>query len=248
MVEKDVPPGKTVLTFSGLSDAYTAREVLISYWGGLNNDVADALTMGWSRPWQPGKLWIFSLPAQKYRRLRVVQTATASLVEEQWSVHELRFFHSGVELPRQPSWRLQASPNPWGVQRAFDNSEATRWRSWDTLHPNMWIDVDFGHDELVDQVQVELSGDEWEARMQVETTDAAGHWIPLAARTEIRNARTLGSLRRGATYEAHLRGIDYILVKDNDWGAKDYSDSPQTWGLTLLDRVAGASLYQVLPP
>ncbi|MDP9112753.1 MAG: hypothetical protein M3O20_03625, partial [Acidobacteriota bacterium] len=44
MVERDVPPGKQVFTFNGLADAYTAREVLISYWGALNNDIGDALT------------------------------------------------------------------------------------------------------------------------------------------------------------------------------------------------------------
>ena len=147
--------------------------------GALNNDIGDALTMGWSKPWQPDKVWIFSVPRQKYRRLRVVQTGTATIRQEQWNIHELRFFHDGVELPRRPEWRLQAWPDPWGVQRAFDNSEATRWRSWDTLRPGMWMAVDFGQDELVDQVRVELSGDEWEARMHLETMDAAGRWIPL---------------------------------------------------------------------
>jgi len=245
MVDKHVPPGKKVLTFSGLADAYTTREVLISYWGGLNNDVTDALSMGWSKAWQPEKLLIFFLPGPAYRRLRVVQTATGTFREEQWNIHEMRFFHAGSELPRRPDWRLQASPNPWGVQMAFDNSEATRWKSWETLRPGMWMAVDFGREEAVDQVQVELSGDEADARMRLETTDAAGRWIPLAARSEERRVRYSGSIRRAATYEAHMQGIDYILVKDDDWGAKDYADSPESWGMTLLEHAFGASLYKV---
>jgi hypothetical protein len=61
MVERNVPPGKVVFSFTGVPDSYTTREVLISYWGALNNDVGDALTMGWNKPWQPEKVWVFSV-------------------------------------------------------------------------------------------------------------------------------------------------------------------------------------------
>jgi hypothetical protein len=247
MVEHHVPPRKMVFTFSGLADAYTTREALIGYAGALNNDIADAITMGWAKERQPARLWIYSFPGRQYRRLRVVETGTASNYLEQWSIHELRFFHDGAELPRRPEWRLQASPDPWGVQMAFDNSEATRWRSWDTLRPGMWIDVDFGRDELVDQVKVELSGDEWDAQMRVEAADAAGRWAPLAGRSEERIVRYSGPIRRAATYEAHLRGVDYFLIKDDDWGAQDYSAFPESWGMTLLEHAYGASLYEVNP-
>jgi hypothetical protein len=247
MIETEVPPGKLVFTFTGVPDAYTTREVLISYWGALNNDIGDALIMGWNKGWQPDKMWIFSVPKQKYRRLRLVQTGTATIRQEQWSVHEMRFFDDGMELPRRPEWRLEAWPDPWAVQRAFDNSEATRWRSWDTLRPGMWMAVDFGREQPVDQVRVELSGDEWEARMHLETMDATGRWVPLTAHLELQNALYPGLLRRAATYEAHLRGVDYFLIKDDDFGAKDYAEYPETWGWTRLDHAYGASLYRVNP-
>ena len=247
MVEKYVPPGKLVFTLTGLPDAYTKREVLISYWGGLNNDIWDALTVGWNKAWQPARLSSFILPGGNYRRLRVVQIGTATIPEEQWNIHEMRLFHGGSELPRGPAWRLQASPNPWGVQRAFDNSEATRWRSWETLRPGMWITVDLGREEAVDRVQLELSGDEWDARMRLETTDANGRWVPVAAATEERPVRYSGSLRRAATYEAHLRGVDYFLIKDDDYGASDYAEFSGDWGLTRLEHAYGASLYKVNP-
>jgi len=247
MVEKHVPPGKLVFTLNGLPDSYTTREILISYWGGLSNDVGDALTTGWSKPWQPAKLSSFILPDQKYRRLRVVQTGAATFPEEQWNIHEIRLYHGGQELPRRPEWRLQAWPNPWGVQRAFDNSEATRWRSWDTLHPGMWISVDLGRDEAVDRVQLELSGDEWDARMRIETNDENGRWVPVNATIEERPVRYSGSIRRSATYEAHLRGVDYFLIRDDDFGASDYAEFSGDWGLTRLEHAYGATLYVVNP-
>jgi hypothetical protein len=247
IVERNVPRGKIVYTFSGLADAYTTREVLVSYWGGLNNDMSDTLSTGWIKLWQPEKVLIFFLPDSKYRRLRVVQTGTGTFREEQWSIHEIRFLHEGKELPRRPEWRLRASPNPWGVQMAFDNSEATRWKGWETLRPGMWIETDFGREEAIDQLHVELSGDEADARMHVETQREGGRWTPLAARSEERKVKYSGSIRRAATYEAHLRGIDYVFVKDDDWGAKEYAGSPESWGMTLLEHAFGASLYKVNP-
>jgi hypothetical protein len=247
MVEKYVPPGKLVFTLTGLPDAYTTREALFIAWGALSNDIGDALYTGWNKGWQPARLSSFILPGGKYRRLRVVQIGTATIPEEQWNIHEMRLFHGGSELPRGPAWRLQASANPWGVQKAFDNSEATRWRSWETLRPGMWITVDLGSEEAVDRVQLELSGDEWDARMRLETTDANGRWIPVAAATEERTVRYSGSLRRAATYEAHLRGVDYFLIKDDDYGASDYAEFSNDWGLTLLEHAYGASLYKVNP-
>ncbi len=107
--------------------------------------------------------------------------------------------------------------------------------------------VDFGQDEIVDQVRVELSGDEWEAQMHLETMQAAGRWVPLAAHLELRKAIDSGLLRRSATYEAHLRGVDYFLIKDSDYGAKDYAEFPESWGWTRLDHASGASLYRVNP-
>ena len=82
--------------------------------------------------------------------------------------------------------------------------------------------------------------------MNLETMDAAGCWIPLKAQVELRKAVYPGSLRRAAT-EAHLRGVDYFLIKDADFGAKDYGENPASWGWTRLERAYAASLYKLNP-
>jgi hypothetical protein len=97
----------------------------------------------------------------------------------------------------------------------------------------------------VDRVQLEMSGDEWDAKMRVETTDAQGRWVPLDVPTEDLPVRYPGSLRRAATYEAHLRGVDYLLIKDDDFGASDYAEFSADWGLTRLEHAYGASVYRV---
>jgi len=248
MIESRVPPGARVLVRSDVATAYTSRDVLVGYEGAFNEEMQDLLDVGWDPSSQPRKLWTCSFPERRARRLRVVQTGAAKIPEEQWDVHEVRFFNAGVELPRQPEWRLQARPNPWGVQVAFDNSQATRWRSWETLHPDMSIEVDFGREQPVDQARVELSDIDWNVRMRVEAMDANGVWTPLPAREELRQTRSAGSLRRAAAFELHARGMDYLLLKDTDWGAKDIAEDPAGWGMTKLVYESGASLYKVNPP
>lgn len=247
LIEDHVPPGKRVLVRSEVATAYTSRDVLTGYEGAFNEEMQDLLDVGWDSSSQPHKLWTGSFAERRVRRLRVVQTGTDKIPERQWDVHELRFFDAGVELPRLPEWRLQASPNPWGVQLAFDNSEATRWRSWESLHPGMNIEVDFGREQPVDQVRVELSDIDWNVRMRVEAMDANGRWTPLPAREELRQMRYAGSVRRAAGYELRARGVDYLLLKDTDYGAQDIAQDPARWGMTRMVYASGASLYHVNP-
>jgi hypothetical protein len=126
LIEDHVPPGARVLVRSLVTTAYTSRSVLTGYEGAFNEEMQDLLNVGWDSSSQPRRLWTCSFAERRVRRLRVVQTGTDKTPERQWDVHELRFFDAGLELPRLPEWRLQGSPNPWGVQLAFDNSEATR--------------------------------------------------------------------------------------------------------------------------
>jgi len=247
MIEDHVPPGARVLVRSEVATAYTSRDVLTGYEGAFNEELQDLLNAGWDSWSQPRKLWTCSFPERRMRRLRLVQTGTGKILEEQWDVHELRFFDAGVELPRLPEWRLQAHPNPWGVQLAFDNSEATRWRSWEPLRPGMSIEVDFGREQPVDQVRVELSDADWNVRMRVEAMDANGRWTPLPGREELRQKQYVGSVRRAAGFELHARGVDYVLLKDTDGGAKDIAGDPARWGMRRLVYESGASLYEVSP-
>jgi hypothetical protein len=245
VIEDHVPPGARVLIRTQVATAYTSRDVLLGYEGAFNEEMEDLLDVGWDSASQPRRLWIYSFPERRVRRLRLVETGTTKIPEVQWDVHELRFSDAGVELPRLPEWRLEARPNPWGVQLAFDNSEATRWRSWETLRPGMYIEVDFGHEQPVDQVRVELSDVDSTVLMRLEAMDANGLWTPLPARGELRQNQYYGSVRRAAGYELHAHGVDYLLLKDDDFGAKDIAEDPARWGMTKLVYESGASLYRV---
>ncbi|MGD1093356.1 MAG: glycosyltransferase family 39 protein [Bryobacteraceae bacterium] len=246
-VEDNVPRGQAVLNLSSVADAYTSREILMNYAAAFNELLSDFLNVARIEQYQPTRMLVFRFPDRGVRRIRLLETAKAG-GGKQWSVHELRFLRHDSEIARRPEWRLRAFPNPWDVQLAFDNSDVTRWRSWETAFPGMYIDVDFGRMQPVDEVRMETSRDDtWPIHLQVEMMDERGRWVKLTDTFEEREMRAQGSLRRAATYELHQRGIDYLIVADSDIGADDYRDDPEAWRLQVVAKVDGATLYKVVP-
>jgi hypothetical protein len=243
MVENHVPAGEPVLAMSGLADAYTTREILVSFQAASNQALTDAVQMGWDLGGQPLRAWTFRLEEVRVRRIRLVQTEQAQY-PEQWNVHELRFFHGGRELARNARWRITARPNPWDVRFAFDNSPVTRWRSWEVARPGMYIEADFGEEEFVDQVRFDTSPDYVRARFQVEAGQAGGGWRVIAQNPEESVFGGPRRIRPEAIREMSRRGVRYLLVRDTDYGAADYSDDPEGWGLDVAAKSHGATLYR----
>jgi hypothetical protein len=247
MIEDTVPKGARVFAVNGLPEAYTSHDILVSFQAALNDDLLDILDMGWEEVRQPMRRLTFKFPARPAQRWRVLQTAVGSPLDE-FSVHELRFFFNGAELPRDPAWRLRAWPNPWDVQMAFDNSPATRWRSRETAWPGMYIDTDFGKQQLVDEVTLDTSLDGWNIRLQVEAMDKSGQWVKIASNPRDETIPPPVAIRRWASLELHERGIDYIVMQDTDWGAADMREDPESWGFEEIAKGSGARIYKVKTP
>jgi len=242
MVEVTVPNGERVFAMNGLMDAYTSRDVLVAYQAAGNETLADTINMGWETVRQRLRSRGFQFPATVTRRIRIVQTAQAD-EPDQWSVHEVRFFLRGQEVAGRPEWKPQAWPNPWDVQLAFDNSPMTRWRSWETAFPGMYLDVDFGKDETVDEVRLETAAEYTKVHLQVESL-TAGRWERLGGEADDRVVAAPPSIRRLAMREMHDRGIHYLLMRDTDYGAGDIRDDAEAWGLKLVASTEGARLYR----
>ncbi len=242
MVDAKVPPHERIFSPTGLASSYMTHELIESFQGALNNTLSDILFVAQYDAWQPTRALVFRFPERSMNRVRLIQTAQGSGMQ-QWNVHELRFFDHGREIARAPAWRLRAHPNPWEVQLAFDNSPVTRWRSWQTGAPGMFIEVDFGRAENVDEVRMETSHDyEWPFRFRVEANGA-----PVTDQFEEMPIHYRVPMRRAATYELAARGIHYLLIQDEDWGAADYNDDPELWGLAVVARSPGGTLFRVLP-
>jgi hypothetical protein len=251
MIEEHVPRGEHVLSMNAIAEAYTTRNVLAGFQGAFNQLVTDTIYVGAIDGFQPSIAVVFQFPERAIRHIRILQTIRAA-PHTQWNVHEVRYFHKGVELPRSSAWRLRAWPNPWEVQLAFDNSPATRWRSWEPPAPGMYIETDFGTDQTVDQVVADTSPDgEWSVGLQVETMiekgNAKGRWVKLSGKPEVRKIPVPEWLRRAATYELRARGVNYLIVQDGDYGAADYLEDPDLWGFHIVARDHDVTLYKIEP-
>ncbi len=244
MIEHSVPEDAKVFTFSTAPRAYTKRELLNGYESAFSQVLRDVLWTPLVHDFQPTRVLKFVFPERDLRRLRITQKL--DLPGMQWSVSELRVFSRGSEIARDPAWRLTARPNPWEVQLAFDNSLATRWRSWQPAEPGMYLQVDFGRMQNVDTVVVETSGDNAATKMEVNGLGGPDRsWVTLAANPEESLRQIRASLRQAATAELKARGIRYVLVADDDAGAADFRMYAHFWGMKRVGEWREARLYYI---
>ena len=247
MVEATVPKGERILATMGVPYAYCNRDFLVSYQAAFNQTLMDSIDMGFVRDYQPTVTYTYTFPEQRVRRVRVIETAKMDQPNVEWAVHEMRFLHKGVELPRRPEWRLQAWPNPWEVQLAFDNSLATRWRSWEAIKPGAYLDVDFGKEAAIDEVVLDAAPFYEKVQTQVEALDEQGEWHSIAKDPKAALAdRSHYSIRLAATYELKARGIHYLIIGDDYSGGDDIRDDPAAWGLTQAAAGYGIRIYKVV--
>jgi len=242
MIDALVPAGGKVFTYSGAPNAYTERDILVAYQSAFGNVLGDILWTPLIPESEPNWRLRFRYPAQPLRQVRVVQTAWGE--PDHWSIGELRIFRGETELAREGNWKLRARPNPWDVQLAFDNSPVTRWRSWQTLFPGMYVAVEFGRPEISDSVLVECGHDQYKIRLKLEGMDESGKWKTLVEKPEESDGPQQLGLRAASVQEAKARGVRYLLMYDFDFGAEDFKKKARVWGATLIAEHKGASLYR----
>jgi hypothetical protein len=246
MIEAVTPPGSTVFTSEPIPEAYTSRRILVEYQATENQAIGRTLRIGALPQDAPTSRLRFSFPRQALWGIRVVQTANPTGPGPAlWKIHELRIFDGDRELARRPEWRLRARPYAWGIQNAFDNSSVTFWISGDRLRPGMYVQVDFGAEETADALEIETTPDQWQVQLMLEGEAASREWKPiLSAQEQTEEVRPLG-LRRAVASELKRRGVDYVLMFDQNAGADDLWRNTARWGVRLVGTAKGAKLYQL---
>ncbi len=173
--------------------------------------------------------------------MRIVQTNFAGDV---WSIHELRVIDGARELTRDLRWRATANPYPWNIEQAFDGNPLTFWVSGEPLRPGQFVQLDFAGMQTVDAVLLEAAPNQPGLRLKLEGQDAAGEWKPLAAAPEVSDVGA-GDYRQAASAELRKRGIDYLLVFDDEFGADEFRRNTARWGMRPVGEYRGARLYQL---
>jgi hypothetical protein len=241
-IDDRTPPGATVFTFRPIPEAYTSRRVLVEYESAFNENIGRILKGAFAGGLQPTWRLRFQFPRQALAAIRVVQTAPG---RDQWSIHELRIFDGGQELARSPGWRLTADPFPWSIQDAFDNSPLTLWRTGEAIRPGMYVQVNFHAAQQADTVLIESSPDQSQIRLKLEGEDTAGRWQTLSAGPAISETGLPLGLRRAAARELERRGVGYLLIFDDEFGAADFRANQDLWGIREIGHADGGRLYQL---
>lgn len=242
LVERTAAPASAVFALTPIPDAYTSRQILVAQQSSENVKSREILWTAFTPDYQPTWRLRFSFPRQPLRALRVVQTNSGA---DLWSMHELRVFDGARELPRDPRWRFNAQPYPWGIGDAFDGKVATFWKCGETLHPGQFVEADFDGVEQADSVSIEAAPNQWGIRLKLEGRDANGQWKLLAPEPRVSDAPAPPGLRRAAAEELKRRGIDYLLVIDGEFGADDLRGNAGLWGIRQVGEYKGARLYQL---
>ncbi|MDQ6707892.1 MAG: glycosyltransferase family 39 protein, partial [Acidobacteriota bacterium] len=242
LIDRLVAVGGRVFSFGRIPDAYTSREVIVSAESSANLKMRDLLWIPLMPDLQPAWKLAFSFPAQRLRRIRVIQTNGGS---DNWSVSEFRIFHGSDELARRANWRLTAHPNPWDVQLAFDADPITRWNSQEVLHPGMFMEVDLNTPEEIDSVALECSHDQWGVRLELQGQDATGNWKILAGKPDASDQPIRVNLRRAATRALKAQGVTHLLVNNEDYTATDFRGNASDWSIHAVATTSSSRLYQI---
>jgi hypothetical protein len=242
LIDRHVPARATVFAFTPVAEAYCTRNVPVAYQSAWGESVEDIFRTALYTDYQPKETLRFRFAPVAARGIRVVQTAAGGDI---WSVSELRLLRGGAEIPRGAGWRLRARPNPGDVQAGCDNSPLTRWRSWQAIRPGMFVEAEFGGAETLDAVHVERVADQYQTRLKVEAMEEGGRWRMLSDAPEIAALGLKAGLKREAMREIKLRGVDYVVMFDSDYGWAAVAANPGLWGLSVVGDLGAARLYRI---
>ena len=234
MLDEFVPRGKQVWSTSPVAESYLATEVLVNYYSAEGELIQDILSTATKPNFQPLRNLRYTFAPRSLSRLRAIQNAASPT--EIWSIGEMQFFFGGEEIRPSAKWTLASSSFPWDIGLAFDRNPVTRWRSWEPIHPGMWINVDFGAPVQMDRVELHCSLDEQDIDVKLEGVNAS--------LTKLDDPPS-GDLRRLATATVKKRGIDYLLITGGHWLTADIDSDPERWGLKKIADRGDAWLFQI---
>ncbi|MDQ6700939.1 MAG: glycosyltransferase family 39 protein, partial [Acidobacteriota bacterium] len=243
LLDDKLRPDERVFAFRAFQQAYHSRQVIVAWESALGVRLGEAVRAAFDSSLQPAQRYVFSFESVTLSKFRLIQTGREPDTD-QWSVSELRVFHNGRELPRAAQWRLSASPNPWDVQLAFDNSPLTRWASRQRPAEAMFIEVNFGTSETVDRVVVDCLPNQTGIDLGLQIEDSRGIWRNLTAGKEMSTNPMPPALRRAAVEELQRHGIGALAVHDLDAGAKDFERRQAQWGIELAGASGRYRLYK----
>ena len=241
-LDEKVGEGERVWSSTPVAEAYTKRDVIVNYQSAEGQQIQDILFCAHFDDLSPTWNQRMTFPARTFRKLRIRQTAESRT--DIWSIGELRVFLGVREIVPSQNWKMNANPNPWNAALAFDRNPATRWKTWESIQPWMYFDVDFGAPLQMDRIELHSSHDQFKIDLRAESCELES-CSPVPVRLVKLDDPPLGDLRREATKAIRARGVRYLLIEHEDALAGDIYPDPSRWGLRLLSDRNRTRLYEI---
>ena len=243
-----------VLSFTDLPEAYFDAELLVSYQGLENQDLADAVLAPLKPSHIPDSAVRAAWPPRPVRGVRVEQARDHDATS--WSASEFRVLSDGRPVRASPQWIAQARPLPWHADRLIDGNPFTRWTSRQPAASGMELEIRFDRSLVVDGVELVHPGRAAAAQATLEfaVLAPAGGWERVRPESfEFVGIEVApGTAHTSAAALLRQHGIDYVVFNVDPRDpyfpqARAVASQPGRWGLrrVFVDRTA--MLFKVLP-
>jgi hypothetical protein len=242
-IERHVPAGETVFTFTAIFDAYTSRNMLTGYQSVRSRTIWEMFSAAAIEGSRPSAMVEWTIAPRPLRRIRLVETV--SHPQEVLGIAEVIVWQGARSLPRGAGWKVTAWPNHWQSPMAVDHSAVTRWSSQLPLQAGYFFEVDFGQVAVVERVSALLQPPARSSRLKLEGDGESGRWETLAAPAAARECAPPLELRRMVNEELRRSGVGYVLAQAGDAVYEDLDARRGLWGLKLVWEEEGAKLYRV---
>jgi hypothetical protein len=248
IVSAEVAPPGRVFTLEPLAEAYFDAELLVSYQGGINEELADILMTPVEEDLWPSRQRRLSWEPRPLRGFRIVQRNEHG---SHWRMSEIHFLNGEGPLQPASDWQISSEPRPWYAPRLLDGDPLSSWNSWEPLRDGMWIEVRFPEPLTLSGAELVYPWGQHFVEFEYFGLDASEQWQPLEARSEQgRRPFDPEGLKKWATRQLASHGVK-LLVTNREGGGHNYlapiiAEDPAAWGLQEIGHDGPVYVYRLL--
>lgn len=221
LVEKSVPAGEQVYSYSSIAESYTKRTIRSRYYSADNLEFQNILEIPVNPDLQPTHQHQIRLATPR-KTVRVAQPTSGT--KDVWSIAEIE--------PKPVN--IRASTMPFHLDRAIDGNPMTRWNSGFPLKP-MWIELEFDH--AVDTVTLWMDGTQSNVKLETEGATVTN--------TRRQFSSPWPTTRRWATETVRSMGIRYLLIDQDTFQYQDFIDHADEWNLETIGTSGPTTLLRI---
>jgi hypothetical protein len=238
-------PSETTFSLTAIPNAYAGRPIVDWWQSALADRIMDTLRLASVYSDVPFFDLRAEWPSETLNALRFRLTTTHP---GEWDLNEVRLFSGSDRVNNSLRWQSTAWPNTWEVPVAFDDNFASRWRTWEPMHPGMFVEVRFDHPQRLTAAALASHSPIYNVPVEFYGLGSNGAWKLLSAHPK-RVLRPKEDLRRPAMLYLKSCGIDYILAPVSTAGVwqlgKILVEQRREWGLEDVGQRGPVQLLRI---